>query len=124
MDIQKFVKLSTRLIRNYRRLASLVGLVGLLGLLGAGCGITEMNIPLAEQKFTYDLMNSIPFPIPQKTCPQPPEPYSSCQDYFMRMTGIIDNRVKASCDMPTNQCVIDLSLIIVYIINVAEDPAF
>lgn len=106
-----------------RRAFPAAALLGLLGLLSTSCGVTEMNISLAEQKFTYDLMNSFPFPIPRQACPKPPST-QTCQSIFMSMTGIIDNRVKASCDTSTDQCVVDLSLIIVYIINVAEDPAF
>jgi hypothetical protein len=129
MDIQNIVRLSTRLLGKARhglawgRRRAALGTLGALALLSTSCGITEMNIPLAEQKFTYDLMNSFPFPIPKQVCPKPPSTMT-CQSIFTSMTGIIDNRVKASCDTATDQCVVDLSLIIVYIINVAEDPAF
>lgn len=135
MDIQKIVSLSTRLLGKHRKSATeqpktplkrsfgAAALLGLFSLLTSSCGVTEMNIPLAEQKFNYDLMNSFAFPIPRQTCPKPPST-QTCQKIFMSMTGIIDNRVQASCDTATDQCVVDLSLAILYIINVAEDPAF
>jgi hypothetical protein len=127
MNIQKIVSLSTRLLGKHRgrlaRALEVVAMAGLFSLLSTGCGITEMNIPLAEQKFTYDIMNTFPFRIPNTPCPKPPST-KTCQSILYSMTGIIDNRVQATCDTPTDLCVVDLDLIIVYIINVAEDPAF
>jgi hypothetical protein len=84
---------------------------------GTGCGVTEMHISLAEQKYTYDTMNTQSITLPPVPC------FLNCTN-LLRMAGIIDNRVQASCDTATNQCVADLSLTIVYIVNVAEDPAF
>jgi hypothetical protein len=128
MAIQNIERLTPRLLRRLsprvlRRLGLVCTLLGALTLLGSCLGVTEMNISLGEQKFTYDLMNSFAIPIPQQTCPKPPD-MRTCQSIFYAMTGIIDNRIKASCDTMTDRCVVDLSLTIVYIINVAEDPAF
>lgn len=83
----------------------------------ASCGVTEQNIDLAEQKFSYDTMNTQNIVLPAVPC------FIGC-DNILRATGIIDNRVKALCDDTTSQCVADLSLTIVYIVNVSEDPAF
>src|SRR5947207_2343313 len=112
MAIQNIERLTTLLLRRLslrRRGLGLLGLLGVLATLVGSCGITEMNIPLGEQKFTYDLMNSFAFPIPQQACPKPPSTMT-CQSIFYAMTGILDTRIKASCDTAADKCVVDLAL--------------
>lgn len=88
----------------------------------AGCGTlgtTEMNITLAEQSITYDLMNPFPLPIPNINCSNDNTCVSAIRSY-----GIIDNRVQPKCDLTLNKCVADVFVGVVVILNFSQDPAF
>ena len=100
------------------------GLALSLGLLASGScgslGTTEMNIGLAEQNITYDLMNSLPLPIPVISCTTD----APCT-YLVRNTlGIIDNRITPKCDMAVKQCTADVFVGVVVIIDFSKDAAF
>ena len=79
-----------------------------------------MNIGLAEQNITYDLMNSLPLPIPVISCTTD----APCT-YLVRNTlGIIDNRITPKCDMVQKQCTADVFVGVVVIIDFSKDAAF
>jgi hypothetical protein len=100
------------------------GLALSLGLVGASScgtlGTTEMNVGLAEQNITYDLTNSLPLTIPPISCTSD----APCT-YLVRNTlGIIDNRITPKCDMTVKQCVADVFVGVVVIIDFSKDMAF
>jgi hypothetical protein len=97
----------------------MLGLFGGLAVSGGGCGLTEMNIGLAQQQFTYDLSMTPQFNLPSVAC----QSASTCQQ-LLQEAGIIDTRVTGICDMSTSLCAADVNLTIIYIYNVATDPAF
>lgn len=83
-------------------------------------GTTEMNIGLAEQNVTFDLMNSFPFPIPSYSCTTD----SQCVYLVRSQLGLIDPRVTPKCDMTVKQCVADVYVGVLVIIDFSMDTAF
>lgn len=114
MQIKNIVRLSSRI---YTALLGLCGAL-LLTAASAGCGVTEMNITLAEQSFTYDLSMTPAYPIPPLSCTSD----TQCQQKLTQ-AGIVDNRFKAVCD-PTMFCGANLVISLVYIQDLVNDPAF
>lgn len=104
------------------RAASLLALA-LAGATATSCGTlgtTEMNISLAEQNVTFDLMNSFALPIPTYSCTTD----AQCV-YLVRNTlGLIDNRITPKCDMTLKQCVADVYVGVLVIIDFSMDTAF
>lgn len=92
-------------------------------LLGLGtqssCGTTEMTFRLAEQAYTYDIMNKLMIPIPSFPCTT----NAFCES-IIRQAGIVDTRVTPKCEATINKCVVDLNLSLYLIINFSMDPAF
>lgn len=118
MKLYSFVKSASH--KTGRRLGTFLG-SALLVAATASCGslgITEMNVTLGTQTATYDTMNKQEFSIPTVPCP-----LIDCTS-VIRMLGIIDNRIVPICEMPSGTCAADLNITIIYIQNVAEDPAF
>lgn len=83
-------------------------------------GTTEMNLSLAEQNVTFDLMNSFPLPIPAYSCTAD----SQCVYLVRNQLGLIDNRITPKCDMAMKQCVADVYVGVLVIIDFSMDTAF
>lgn len=95
--------------------------LGLVGSSGCGTlGTTEMNVNLAEQTINYDLMNSFPLTIPPIQCPND----APCIDLVRNTLRIIDGRVTPKCDLTKMQCVADVFVGVVVIIDFSQDMAF
>lgn len=83
-------------------------------------GTTEMNIGLAEQNITYDLMNGLALPIPVISCSTD----APCV-YLVRNTlGIIDNRITPKCNTMAMQCTADVYVGVLVIVDFSMDTAF
>ena len=93
----------------------------LLWAAAAGCGVTEQQLDLAQQTFTYDLNFNLT--LPNNVIPTVPCPLLDCAS-LLKAAGVIDNRIAPLCDSSVGSCAADVNLTILYILNIAEDPAF
>ncbi len=98
-------------------------MIAISGLSATSCGTlgtTEMNIGLAEQNVTFDLMNSFALPIPTYPCTTD----AQCVYLVRNQLGLIDNRITPKCDMTLKQCVADVYVGVLVIIDFSMDTAF
>ena len=108
---------------SHRHMQRTLTAAALLGLAGAapGCGVTEQEMKLAQQTYTYDLNFNVP-PLISSIPPIPCTDSLVCAN-TLRAVGITDTRIVPICPDKVT-CAADARLTVYYNISVANDPAF
>mgnify|MGYP000851773001 FL=1 len=108
------------------RFSRLVCAAALLGAAAGGCGaVTEQELTLAEQTLHYDLMLNLSIP------PAYQGVKVTCSNGFIQcsalpgLLGLTSSyQVTGLCDEPTMLCAGDIKLLVLFVVDFSQDPAF